>query len=135
MPMDKRCSECGQPMLPKGVKKLPNEYDHAQGCPIDKPVNPQATPESVQGPAMSSRFAQAVLRAHVRVPNEHWSMLTLLEQELAYTELVEALEGTLEAAETMYPAIFKTLGGFSEQPFVMRARAVLAKIAIKEEHR
>ena len=28
------CKECGQPMLPKGAKKRPNEYDHAQGCPL-----------------------------------------------------------------------------------------------------
>ena len=30
----KLCPECGQPMKPKGVKKKPNEYDHAQGCPL-----------------------------------------------------------------------------------------------------
>ena len=29
---EKRCHDCGQPMLPKGQKKKPNEYDHAQGC-------------------------------------------------------------------------------------------------------
>lgn len=29
----KLCKHCGQPMKPKGVKKFPNEYDHAQGCP------------------------------------------------------------------------------------------------------
>lgn len=28
----KLCKLCGQPMKPKGVKKLPNEYDHANGC-------------------------------------------------------------------------------------------------------
>lgn len=27
------CRFCGQPMKPKNVKKRPNEYDHAQGCP------------------------------------------------------------------------------------------------------
>ena len=27
------CRYCGQPMLPPGVEKKPNEYDHAQGCP------------------------------------------------------------------------------------------------------
>ena len=26
------CDECGQPMLPRGVKKKPNEYDHARNC-------------------------------------------------------------------------------------------------------
>lgn len=31
----KLCKECGQPMLPKGAVKKPNEYDHAQGCPND----------------------------------------------------------------------------------------------------
>lgn len=31
--MSKRCTECGQPMLPCGAKKLPNEYDHASGFP------------------------------------------------------------------------------------------------------
>lgn len=32
----KRCPDCGQPMLPKGKKKKPGEFDHAQGCPADK---------------------------------------------------------------------------------------------------
>lgn len=27
------CLGCDQPMLPPGVEKRPNEYDHAQGCP------------------------------------------------------------------------------------------------------
>lgn len=30
------CPDCGQPMLPKGVKKQPNEYDHASGCPQER---------------------------------------------------------------------------------------------------
>ncbi len=29
------CKDCGQPMLPKGGVKKPNEYDHARGCPSD----------------------------------------------------------------------------------------------------
>lgn len=29
----KLCKHCGQPMKPKGVKKRPFEYNHAQGCP------------------------------------------------------------------------------------------------------
>ena len=29
------CPECGQPMLPPGEVKRPNEYDHARGCPLD----------------------------------------------------------------------------------------------------
>lgn len=29
------CKDCGQLMLPKGVQKRPNEYDHASGCPND----------------------------------------------------------------------------------------------------
>ena len=41
---ERRCEECGQPMLPKGVKKLPNEYDHAQGCPLDPQRDPQHKP-------------------------------------------------------------------------------------------
>ena len=32
-PAAKLCDECGQPMLPPGVTKRPNEYDHARGCP------------------------------------------------------------------------------------------------------
>jgi hypothetical protein len=32
----KLCRLCDQPMKPKGVKKLPNEYDHALGCPYGK---------------------------------------------------------------------------------------------------
>lgn len=32
-PRYKLCRLCGQPMKPKGVKKLPDEYDHASGCP------------------------------------------------------------------------------------------------------
>lgn len=31
----KLCPFCGSPMKPRGVKKLPNEYDHARGCPYD----------------------------------------------------------------------------------------------------
>lgn len=27
------CTDCGQPMLPPGETKRPNEYDHASGCP------------------------------------------------------------------------------------------------------
>jgi len=26
------CKECGQPMLPRDVAKLPGEYEHANGC-------------------------------------------------------------------------------------------------------
>jgi hypothetical protein len=35
----KLCKFCGQPMKPKGIKKLPNEYDHAQGCPYYRKRN------------------------------------------------------------------------------------------------
>jgi len=35
-PSAELCSHCGQPMLPDGIKKLPNEYDHAAGCPLAK---------------------------------------------------------------------------------------------------
>lgn len=28
------CAQCGQPMLPVGVKKEINQYDHASGCPL-----------------------------------------------------------------------------------------------------
>lgn len=30
------CRFCGQPMKPKGVRKSPDEYDHAQGCPYSR---------------------------------------------------------------------------------------------------
>ncbi len=29
------CKECDQPMLPGGMRKRPNYYDHASGCPLD----------------------------------------------------------------------------------------------------
>lgn len=29
----KLCRYCGQPMRPKGARKKPDEWDHAQGCP------------------------------------------------------------------------------------------------------
>lgn len=32
----KLCRFCGQPMKPKGVRKKPNEYDHARGCPYQR---------------------------------------------------------------------------------------------------
>lgn len=35
----KTCRLCGQPMKPKGVRKRPNEYDHAQGCPYRRRSN------------------------------------------------------------------------------------------------
>lgn len=31
------CTDCGQPMLPPGEVKRPNEYDHARGCPREWP--------------------------------------------------------------------------------------------------
>lgn len=34
----KLCKFCGQPMKPKNVRKRPNEYDHAQGCPYARKV-------------------------------------------------------------------------------------------------
>lgn len=30
---ERLCPDCGQPMLPPGAIKKPNEYDHASGCP------------------------------------------------------------------------------------------------------
>ena len=36
---NKLCRFCDQPMKPKGVKKKPNEYDHAQGCPYSRRRN------------------------------------------------------------------------------------------------
>ena len=36
------CKDCGQPMLPHGVTKKPNEYDHASGCPSDPKAKRQA---------------------------------------------------------------------------------------------
>lgn len=30
------CPQCSQPVLPKGVEKQPDWYNHAQGCPNDK---------------------------------------------------------------------------------------------------
>ena len=32
----KLCRFCGQPMKPKGVRKRPDEYDHAHGCPYSR---------------------------------------------------------------------------------------------------
>ena len=35
MSKPKLCPDCGQPMLPRGVVKQPDYYDHANGCPRD----------------------------------------------------------------------------------------------------
>ena len=32
----KLCRLCGQPMKPKGVKKKPDYFDHATGCPYSR---------------------------------------------------------------------------------------------------
>lgn len=37
----KLCRFCGQPMKPNGIKKLPDEYDHAQGCPYSRRAKEQ----------------------------------------------------------------------------------------------
>lgn len=62
-------------------------------------MNPQTTPKGVQGSALSlsRRFRSALKRALRRSsePSETSNVLELLEEELAYTELVEALEETL----------------------------------------
>ena len=33
---ERLCHYCGQPMKPKEIKKLPDEYDHARGCPYSR---------------------------------------------------------------------------------------------------
>jgi hypothetical protein len=43
----KLCRLCGQPMKPKGVKKLPNEYDHATGCPYGRKQYSQQVARSI----------------------------------------------------------------------------------------
>ena len=30
------CKGCGQPLLPRGVRKRPGHYDHATGCSFDR---------------------------------------------------------------------------------------------------
>ena len=47
-PIDKLCPGCDQPMLPKGVKKRPNEYDHAQGCPYGPKVKRKPVPSDTE---------------------------------------------------------------------------------------
>ena len=43
-PAPKLCPGCDQPMLPKGVKKKPMQYDHAQGCPLDPKAKRKPVP-------------------------------------------------------------------------------------------
>jgi hypothetical protein len=51
------CKECGQPMLPKGWKKKPFEFDHARDCPLSPrrrplaPTSPAATQAKPSGGA------------------------------------------------------------------------------------
>ncbi len=50
------CKDCGQPMLPPSVVKVPNEYDHAQGCP-NEPAAPKPKP-----PSNEQRYFDALKR-------------------------------------------------------------------------
>ena len=44
------CPDCDQPMLPDGMVKQPNEFDHASGCPRAESPAPQAQPQAEAAP-------------------------------------------------------------------------------------
>lgn len=44
MPAERRCRDCGQPMLPRGEKRLhKDDYRHARGCPRASEMERRAT--------------------------------------------------------------------------------------------
>lgn len=90
----------------------------------DKPASPQPTPEREQGTALSPRFAAGLARARRRAfdLSDPWSTMRMFEQELAYVELVEALEDMVR--------LCGCIKGDNCQ-FCEASRAVLDKIAIK----
>ena len=47
-PKEKICPGCDQPMLPKGMKKKPMQYDHAQGCPLDPKAKRKPVPSDTE---------------------------------------------------------------------------------------
>lgn len=66
----KLCPHCDQPMKPKGVKKRPGEYDHAQGCPNGRRQEAaRANAEIARGTAKEALMnaAQKCPRCHVMV--------------------------------------------------------------------
>jgi hypothetical protein len=62
-----RCLACDAPMLPPGVKKLPNEYDHAQGCP-EPTVEKVFLPSHIRRGRVSTDPTWRVTRGGVRDP-------------------------------------------------------------------
>ena len=47
-PIANLCPGCDQPMLPKGMKKKPMQYDHAQGCPLDPKAKRKPVPSDTE---------------------------------------------------------------------------------------
>lgn len=52
---DKRCPECGQPVLRRGQeRKHPDQYRHASGCPLDD-MPSEPTVDDKPAPTQSPR--------------------------------------------------------------------------------
>lgn len=101
----------------------------------DKPVSPQTTPESVRGSAVTPCIREALDRSFRRGQvSGGLEWIKFLDEELAYTELVEALESVL--SHLPQGVISHTIwedddGTIIYYDWYTNARAVLAKIALQ----
>lgn len=82
------CPGCNQPMLPAGEIKKPNEYDHAQGCPLDpKAIGPLLDPlEASLYPNQSgNELEQIINHAHAQTERflNYSSVRSVRYEELA----------------------------------------------------
>lgn len=77
---DVKCPGCDQPMLPKGKLKKPNEYDHAQGCPLD-PTNPNNYPTE------SGNELQIIIKYAVERANKFTNYSSI--RSVTYVELAD----------------------------------------------
>src|SRR5689334_14094226 len=92
-PATKLCEGCGQPMLPDGAKKLPNEYDHAQGCPLDKATQQveQATPWT-PGAWEARTYELVQLRAELARVTEERDRYQKILEDIAFHSILRSID-------------------------------------------
>ncbi len=92
-----KCKDCGQPMLPKGAAKRPNEYDHARGCPSD--------------PRNSAKFGAGYERLRDGISQPPDEIERLRKVEAAAREFLDAYDIGHEEEHMFVDALRKALGG------------------------
>lgn len=114
----KTCHECGQPMKPRGVKKRPNEYDHASGCPYAR------TPKLTHPMQRIFIDADGVQRFR-----ENQIVSFLLNTSSTNMNTLALMPFSKADREQFVQLIGYSVAGFGELPYVSAGAYNAAKIA------